>query len=302
MGISVEYAAKETFANLWRNRMMALAAILTVAVSLSLVGTALLLRQSVNRQIGQWSGNVSLQIFMNAGASPSQLAAVRTYISQTPQITGGRCSYLGPEQSYAEAKRVLASEPTAYEALSPSTVPTVFRCQLNDAKEAPTVASLFYANETPQLPGVYKVTYPDQSIKVMEKITNILQIILLALAIVLLISSLVLILNAIRMAIFSRRREVGVMKLVGATNWFIRVPFMMEGVVQGLLGSFVAVVVVLLSNIGVRWLVSHYNVTVLSASVLPVHEVVTIELLVVVMGVAIGAIGSAAAVRRFLDV
>ena len=76
MPASLEYVAKETATNLWRNRMMALAAILTVAVSLSLVGTALLLRQSVNRQIGQWSNNVSLQVFMNADATPQQLALI----------------------------------------------------------------------------------------------------------------------------------------------------------------------------------------------------------------------------------
>ena len=78
----------------------------------------------------------------------------------------------------------------------------------------------------------------------MQKVTSVLQIILFAIAIVLLISSLVLILNAIRMAIFARRREVGVMKLVGATNWFIRVPFMLEGLVQGFLGAVVAVFIV----------------------------------------------------------
>jgi cell division transport system permease protein len=303
MGVSVEYAAKETLANLWRNRVMALAAILTVAVSLSLVGTALLLRQSVNRQIGEWSNNVSLQIFMNPGATKGQLTEVRSLISQTPQIVKPHgCSYLDPQQSFNEAKKVLASVPSAIGALSPSTVPTVFRCQLTNPKDAATVGSLFYANKTPQVSGVYMATWPGQSIKVMEKITGILQIVLFAIAVILLISSAALILNAIRMAIFSRRREVGVMKLVGATNWFIRVPFMLEGLVQGLLGSLVAVLVVLGSNIGVRWLVNHYNVSLLSASVLPAHQLITIELLVVVMGVAIGAAGSFVAVRRFLDV
>jgi cell division transport system permease protein len=72
--------------------------------------------------------------------------------------------------------------------------------------------------------------------------------------------------------------------------------------VQGLLGSIVAVVIVLVSNTGVRWLVNHYNVSLLSASVLPAHQLVTIELLVVVLGVAIGTFGSFVAIRRFLDV
>src|ERR1700733_5597767 len=107
MAVSFEYVAKETATNLWRNRVMALAAILTVAVSLSLVGTALLLRQAVNRQIGQWSNNVSLQIFMNANATKQQTQAVKATIAQTPQIKHGGCTYLNHEQSFEEAKRVL---------------------------------------------------------------------------------------------------------------------------------------------------------------------------------------------------
>ena len=93
----------------------------------------------------------------------------------------------------------------------------------------------------------------------LEQVTNVLQIVLLVIAIVLLVSSLVLILNAIRMAIFARRREVGVMKLVGATNWFIRVPFMLEGLVQGLLGAVVAVGIVLLGQFGMHALIRHFK-------------------------------------------
>jgi cell division transport system permease protein len=296
MPVSFEYVAKETATNLWRNRMMALAAILTVAVSLSLVGTALLLKQAVNRQIGQWSNNVSLQVFMNPAATSQQVANVRSMIQQTPQIT--HFTYLDHQQSYAEAKQVLAGEPTAIAALTPATTPAVFRCQLKNPSEAATVQATFGGG----IAGVYRVTTPSKAIHVMEGVSNVLQTILLVIALVLLVSSLVLILNAIRMAIFARRREVGVMKLVGATNWFIRVPFMLEGLVQGLLGALVAVVIVLLSNIGVNYLIRHYNVAVFGSAVLPVHNLVYTEILVVLIGMVIGVAGSSVAVRRFLDV
>ena len=295
MGVSLDYVLKETASNLWRNRVMALAAVLTVAVSLSLVGTALLLRQAVSGQISRWSHNVSLQIFVRADASNAQTAYIHSLIKQTPQIAG--CTYLDHQASYQQARQVLANEPSAFQVLTPATTPPVFNCQLNNPNDAATVAAVFSSG----VPGVYSAQYPAKSIKVMESVTNVIQVILLVVAIVLLASSLVLILNAIRMAIFSRRREVGVMKLVGATNWFIRVPFMMEGFVQGLLGALVAVVVVLLSNIGVTYLVNHYHVSVLS-SALPTHQLVTTELLVVVIGMFVGVAGSSLAVRRFLDV
>ncbi|HLI16293.1 MAG TPA: permease-like cell division protein FtsX [Acidimicrobiales bacterium] len=295
MGVSLDYVAKETATNLWRNRMMALAAILTVAVSLSLVGTALLLRQAVNRQIGQFGSNVSLQIFMNADATPQQVASVRSLIEQTPQIT--HFTYLDHAASYAQAKRILASSPTALEALTPATTPTVFDCQLKSPDEAPTVAAIFKG-----YPGVYATPFPAQSIRVLQQVTNVLQAILLAIAIVLLVSSSVLILNAIRVAIFARRREIGVMKLVGATNWFIRVPFMLEGLVQGLFGAVVAVGIVLLSNVGVGYLIRHYHVTVLGSSVLPASDLAVTELVVVAIGLVVGVAGSSVAIRRFLDV
>jgi cell division transport system permease protein len=296
VSVSFDYFVKETATNLWRNRMMALAAILTVAVSLSLVGAALLLRQAVNRQIGEWSNNVSLQVFMDTSATTQEVAAVRSQIEQTPQIT--HFTFLDHDQSYAQAKQILSGEPTAIEALTPQTTPEVFRCQLQNPSDAATVAAIFNGGT---LTGVLKATYPGQSIRVMQQVTSVMQIILLVIAIVLLLSSLVLILNAIRMAIFARRREISVMKLVGATNWFIRVPFMLEGLVQGFLGALVAVLVVLLSNIGVNYLVVHY-VKVLSSSVLPAHDLLMTELVVVFVGIIIGVAGSSVAIRRFLDV
>jgi cell division transport system permease protein len=305
MAVSVEYVAKETATNLWRNRFMALAAILTVAVSLSLVGTALLLRQAVNRQIDYLSGNVSLQIFMDANATNAQTASVRLQIKQmSAQISS--CTYLDHEQSYKQALRLFAGQQSIIDTLTPATTPPVFNCQLVDPNDAQSVASTFdptkAAPGVAAVPGVYKATFPEQSIKAMERVTNVVQLTLLVIAILLLVSSLVLILNAIRMAIFARRDEVGVMKLVGATNWFIRVPFMLEGLVQGLLGAVVAVAVVLAANIGVHALVTRYDVVAFSSLSLPPHELVTTEVLVVVVGVVIGALGSFAAVRRFLDV
>ena len=304
MPISVDYVAKETAQNLWRNRVMALAAVLTVAVSLSLVGTALLLRQAVSRQIGEWSNNVSLQVFMDPGATQAQIASVRQIIEETPQIT--KFKFLNHQQSYDQAKIILASTPTALAALTPATTPTVFRCQLKNPSAAESVANVFVKKQNGlsvgRLPGVYQATYPGQSIHIMQHVTSVLQDILLAIAVVLLVSSLVLILNAIRMAIFARRREVSVMKLVGATNWFIRIPFMLEGFVQGLLGAIVAVFVVLLANIGVRYLVVHYKATLLSSTVLTTRDLLFTEIVVVLIGIAVGVVGSFVAVRRFLDV
>lgn len=294
MAVPVRYALRETASNLFRNRMMAIAAILTVAVSLSLVGASLLLKQAVATQVGQWSNNVSLKIFVQPAATPAQAAAILSTIHSTPQISG--FTYLNHAQSYLEMKKVLINDPVAVQAVTPAETPPVYECVLRKPNDAQTVAAIFASR-----PGVYQVDWPQQSIRVMQEVTSIIQKILLGLAIVLLGSSLVLILNAIRMAIFARRREVGVMKLVGATNWFIRVPFMLEGLVQGFLGSVVAAGIVLLGNVLFRDFVRQH-VNALRQAIVPNHELVVTEILILVVGTVVGAVGSAIAVHRFLDV
>jgi cell division transport system permease protein len=139
----------------------------------------------------------------------------------------------------------------------------------------------------------------------MQNVIHILQWVFLSVAVVLLLSASVLILNTIRMAIFARRREVSVMKLVGATNWFIRLPFMVEGLVQGLLGSAVAVLVVLSLywGIGLNTTKTVANQSSLIAQMsMGAWEVAATCILVAFVGIVVGVAGSALAVRRFLDV
>jgi cell division transport system permease protein len=147
------------------------------------------------------------------------------------------------------------------------------------------------------------VTAPLQEIHTMEETITVLQWVFLAIAVVLLLSAAVLILNTIRMAIFARRREVSVMKLVGATNWFIRVPFISEGMLQGLIGSLLAAGLVF----GLHVLLNHLGDpsnpnAVLTQMRMTGWEVFGTQLVVVVVGVLIGSAGSAVAIRRFLDV
>ncbi len=295
MPISAGYVARETASNLWRNRLMTLAAILTVGVSLSLVGTALLLRQAVNTQLAVLGNNVDLQIFMKASAPLGETHAVATTLmpSETPQIRS--CAYLNHQQSYEQAKRLFASQPEIISVLTPATTPPVFECTLVHPKDASTVAALFTGQ-----PGVLEAVFPAQSIKSLTALSNVLQIVLFTIAIVLLLSAVVLILMAIRMAIYSRRREVAVMRLVGATSWFIRLPFMAEGVVQGLIGALVAVGIVLLGDLGIRALLHRFSE--FRSAVVPSHDVIVTEILVVLVGIVVGAVGSAVAVRRFLTV
>jgi cell division transport system permease protein len=284
MRVYFRYAFKETFSNLWRNRMMTIAAILTVAVSLSLVGSALLLKQSAAQASAQWQQGTRVTVWMQPSASEGEITSIQGQLANLPIVKN--CVFYTQQQDYQEAVQLLPRSES--QVLTVADMPSSFRCVPVVPSDAFVVESTF-SNE----PGVYKVTAPEQQIRQMNKAIRVLQIVFLALAAVLLLSATVLILNTIRMAIFARRREVSVMKLVGATNWFIRVPYITEGFIQGLLGSLVAVGAVTALHV---WYPLHNEFQLNTNALLGTNAVV------LVVGILIGSVGSAIAIRRFLDV
>jgi cell division transport system permease protein len=290
MPVSVDYVARETASNLWRNRMMTIAAILTVAVSLSLVGASLLLKQGVANATTKWQQGVGVALFLKPGISATQKNSVETEVRQLPYVR--TCIPRSQSYDFSEAKRLLT--PDESQALTVNSTPSSYRCVLNNPAQAQAIAKQFTG-----FPGVSNVAYPGQAIRTMEKVTSIMQWVFLILAVILLLSSSVLILNTIRLAIFARRREVSVMKLVGATNWFIRLPFLFEGMVQGALGAVVAAFVVVGLHVVLDTLAT--STSLLYGVRQSTQQVVSTSLKVLVIGVVIGSFGSALGIRRFLD-
>jgi cell division transport system permease protein len=296
MPVSAGYVSREAVTNLWRNRLMTVAAILTVAVSLALVGSALLLKQGASKATVQWQNGVQAIVWVKPNAPVTLISAIDGELKQSPYIK--TCLFRNQAYDYNEAKGILPADELG--ATTESDYPSSYRCVLNDPSQASAVYQEFIGK-----PGVYDVKYPGQQIKTMQSVIRILQWVFLSVAVVLLLSASVLILNTIRMAIFARRREVSVMKLVGATNWFIRLPFMAEGLIQGLLGAAVAVLVVLALywGIGLDAAKTASNQgSIIAQMSLAGWEVAGTCILVAVVGVVVGVVGSAFAVRRFLDV
>jgi cell division transport system permease protein len=293
--VSVDYVARETASNLWRNRLMTIAAVLTVAVSLTLVGAALLLRQGAANASGQWERGTQVTVWMQPNANTQEIHAVSTQLAQLNYVRQP-CAYWDKARNFAEAKKILPSDVTA--ATNESEFPTSFWCTPVALSDASQVIQTFKGTA-----GVDTVTAPLQQIHTEEKVINVLKWVLLGVAVVLIVSAAVLILNSIRMAIFSRRREVSVMKLVGATNWFIRVPYMSEGLIQGLLGSAISAGAVYILYLFINHAGGGSNSSnVFSAMHMTGWEVFSTDIVVVFVGVLIGSLGSAIAIRRFLDV
>jgi cell division transport system permease protein len=298
MPTSADYVVRETASNLWRNRLMTIAAVMTVAVSLSLVGSALLLKQGAAKAEVVWQNGTQVTVWMAPHAPVQQDKAVGIQLKSLSYVTN--CHYFNHLQDWQQATKLLGRTLWREGGTTPAQTPTSFRCTPVHPDDARAVIAKFTGQ-----PGVKDVTAPLTYIHNEEKVITILQWVFIVVALVLLASASVLILNTIRMAIFARRREVSVMKLVGATNWFIRVPFMSEGMVQGLIGSGIAAAAVyglhaVLNDLGAP--TSGQEQNLLTVMRLSGWEVFATDAVVVMVGVAIGILGSVVAVRRFLDV
>ena len=293
MALSLDYVVRETASNLRRNVLMTAAAVLTVAVSLSLVGGALLLKQGVSKASLQWRGGVELSVFMLPESTAEQKSAVETELSAMPEVKS--FNFVDQNAAFEEFKEMFANSPDLVESVGPPDLPPSYRIVPKEAEFVDVVGDRFKNR-----PGVKEVVYAREVVETLLKVTRALQIGIVSVAGVLLLSAVLLILNTIQMAIFARRREVAVMKLVGATNWFIRVPFMLEGMVQGLVGATAAFgVVAVVRNL----LAGAVGDSELGVQLLPpASDVVGTGLFVLFAGAAIGTVGSAFAVRRFLDV
>src|SRR3954465_13187268 len=272
---------------------MWLAAVLTVAVSLALLGAALLLGQGVKNATVQWKGGVELSVFLKPDATTSQQDAVQRQLQAMPEVK--RVRFVSHEAAYKEFRKIFANEPDLYETVTPGDLPPSFRVVPKAAEQGEGIGEPFKGR-----PGVLKVVYAEKQVKTLLKVTHGLQWIIRFIAVVLLLSASVLILNTIRMAIYARRREVAVMKLVGATNWFIRVPFMFEGMLQGLIGAAASFGGVFVGGNFAQHAVRH--VELFHEFAVSTNEVVGTGIFLVVVGMIVGAVGSAIAVSRFLDV
>jgi cell division transport system permease protein len=298
MAIKVDYIAREVGTNLRRNLTLTLASVLTVAVSLSLVGSALLIRQGVQNATQRWNNGIEFIVFMNPDVSAEQDAAVRSDLEESPQVD--EFTYIDKDQAFEEFQDLFADTPGMVESVTPDILPPSYRVVPRDT-DAAAIQALGETFESK--PGVREVVFAAETVKTFQRLSRILSYAILGVAIVLALASLMLILNTIRMAMFARRREIQVMKLVGATNWFIRIPFMVEGLIQGLLGAVIAVgAVVGLNVVFNRQLDNADDLVLLQGIVVDNSSVMWISVLVLGVGCFIGAVGSAFAVSRFLDV
>jgi cell division transport system permease protein len=297
----IAYAFREMWASFRRNLTLTAAAILTSAIALLLVGTTLLIQRAFENLLVQWKGDVAMIVFVRSDATPEQIALIDESIRSAPTIINvDKLQYLDKTQTYEEAKRIFAGDPVTLSLLTPENIPSEFKI-VPLTQDPALVRSL--SEQYRSLPGVEDVALAEDEFQVISTLSKFVRTVTLVMSLVLLVVAVGLIWNTIRTAMFARRREIEVMKLVGATNWFIRVPFMLEGLLQGLIGAIVSCGGLwVLNSAWTNGVAGFKPGTGISSLVVPSGYLSGVMVVILIIGALAGAIGSAIAASRFLDV
>jgi cell division transport system permease protein len=292
MAIKVDYAVRETVTNIKRNVFMSVAAVVVVAVSLALVGAVLLVRSSLNRAVELQTRKVEVGVFLSKDATPQQREGIQKDLLAMPEVAN--VIYESKQEAYDRFKVLFADAPDIVENVTPDSLPESFRVKLKDTRQFRVVNDRLAGR-----PGIETIKDQRRFLNKVLSVIGDIQRIGFAMVLLLAIAAGVLIATTIRMAIFARRREIAIMKLVGATNWFIRVPFMMEGIIQGVVGALIAVLLLLGTRPFIVKLAKNFAFLGVTVSI---GEVLTQTFLLVGIGIVIGALGSLLGLRRFLEV
>ncbi len=295
------YTFRETWASFKRNVTLTVAAIITSSVSLLIFGLTLLIQHGFDNLLSKWEGGVEMIVFVQAQATDEQRAVIEGALGQQEGVIVDSWRYCDVQCSLEEAQRLFAGDPATLELLTETNIPTQYKVVPTEATEIDTLRAL--KEEYRTLPNVYSVELAEDQLDLISKLQGFVGLYTTGLWISLMFAATLLIWNTIRTAMFARRREIEVMKLVGATDWFIRVPFMLEGLIQGLIGSLTAC--------GALWFINNrWTAGVaefpqdsgFSALVVTGNYLSVVMLIIIGFGALVGMIGSGIAASRFLDV
>jgi cell division transport system permease protein len=301
----VEFYFRETASGIRRNGTVAFGAVSTAFIALFLFGLALLIRREIALVIEGITGNVQVAVYLSDTAHPDTITQLQTTLENLPAVGQGNVFYEDQEATCARAKEVFAANPTIIENVPCSAYPTSLRVTLNDTSqyEQITAALACEPDATGKMtcaePGVLEVRDFRDVLDRLSAITTALSVGLFALAVIMLVSAVVLVANTLRMGMFARRKEISIMRLVGATNWRIRVPFLIEGGVEALVGAGLAIMALFLGKV---FLVDQLAGKLVWLPLVRNSDVLAVLPWIIIAAVGVAAVAGTVGMRRFLDV
>ena len=292
----VGFFLREALRGLRRSSAPALAALLTVLLTALVLGVFIPIVQATTGTANEVRGRVVLDVYVKADASPADRSEVQRTLEGTANVKS--VEFISKNEALEELGRKIETD-EAIELLGTNPLPDLFRVTPEDPDRLDVIEESLMAGGRPALAAIDDVKNREGETDKILSATSLVKVIAAGLAALLVFASIALVANTIRLSIFARRREVEVMKLVGATNWFIRWPFVIEGVIVGFFGGLLAV---LLLAIAKQTFIDPLSD---DFALLAAPDTIDFSLLVallMVACVAVSAVGSGLTLRRFLKV
>lgn len=291
---TIEYFVRETIDSFRHNGLMSIASVTTVALSLLILGMFLVLVLNLNNMAAALESQVQITVYLQDNLTEKQVRDMGAQITKLPGVT--HVSFINKNEAMERFKTRLGEQQGLLTALGDTNpLPSSYEVKVDKPERVKTVALAIE-----QLKGVENARFGKEIIEQLFNLTKMVRVAGLILIVFLAFAALFIISNTIRITVFARRKEIGIMKYVGATDWFIRWPFLLEGIVLGTGGALIAVF--LLSQSYTLLTEQVYE----SLAFLPLipkypflHQISVVLLLV---GAAIGALGSTISLKRFMKV
>ena len=291
---TVEYFVREVIHSLRRNNWMSVASIGTVAVSLFIFGMFLMLVMNMNKMVDAMESQVQIMVYLEDDFSRDDARELEVDLKKMQGVE--KVTFVPKEEAMEKFKERLGDQKTLLDALDETNpLPDSFEVMVVQPEMVKTAAENIEKFE-----GVDSAKYGQDVMEHLFDITRLIRIFGFALMMVLALATLFIISNTIRLTVFARRKEIAIMKYVGATDWFIRWPFVLEGIVMGFLGSLIASVVLRFTYSGITAKI--YD-TLAFFPLIPEEPFLNyVTMIVVIGGMIMGAIGSTVSIKRFLKV
>jgi cell division transport system permease protein len=295
----IGFFLKEATRAMRRSAAPSFAALATVLVTMLVLGVFIPIVQATNGAADSVRSRVEVDVYMKTKATPADEARVRRELLAVAHVES--VQFVSKQTAYAQQSK---ADPQAYRLLGTNPLPDTFHVVPDNPANVLAVRNSLTppvaGGQTGTLdPSIQSVSNKRNDTKKILEVTNLVTITAAALTVLLTLASILLIANTIRLSLYSRRREVEVMKLVGATDWFIRWPFVIEGIVVGAAGSVLAIVVLGVTKVALLDPLANNWTLIASPRTIPFAALVAV---LMVAGVAVSALGSGLSLRRFLRV
>jgi cell division transport system permease protein len=293
----IGFFLREAIRAMRRSAAPSFAALATVLVTLLVLGVFIPIVQATKGAANSVRSRVEVDVYMKTGATGADEARVRSELLSTPHVRS--VQFVSKAQAYAQQSKI---DPAAYQLLGTNPLPDTFHViPDNPANVLAVQQSLTTGGGSGGMvdSSIQSVSNKRTDTKKILEVTNLVTITAAVLTVLLTIASVLLIANTIRLSLYARRREVEVMKLVGATDWFIRWPFVIEGIIVGAIGALLAIAVLGITKIAVLDPLANNWSLIAAPRTIPFTALVAV---LVGAGVLVSALGSGLSLRRFLRV